>query len=180
MRLFMLERGHPEVSCCARNKKQPTAGESTAMPICLSRRSLMLTGLTMAWTGAGDSRAALARGDLATRPQRLEPLVMGTGEDDFALSQREYKLETGRYYRWRIAAAGQREYNLVAPEFWRNVWIRQVVVGKTEIKTSVLEELDFDDVGEVEVFFVPVRTGTFTFRVRGLEERGMTGNLIVE
>lgn len=150
------------------------------MPICLNRRSLAIAGLAMACTAAGSSRAALARGDLATRPQRLEPLVMGSDENDFALSQREYRLETGRYYRWRVVAAGRREYNLVAPEFWRNVWIRQVLVGKTEIKTGTLEELDFDDVGEVEVFFVPVRTGTFIFRVRGLEERGMTGNLIVE
>jgi hypothetical protein len=150
------------------------------MPIYLSRRSLTVAGLATAWTAVSDSRLALARGDLATRAQRLEPLVMGSGEDDFVLSQREYRLETGRYYRWRIASAGRREYNLVAPEFWRNVWIRQVAVGKTEIKTGSLEELDFDDVGEVEVFFVPVRTGNFTFRVRGLEERGMTGNLIVE
>lgn len=150
------------------------------MPTSLSRRSLLVAGLVVACAGGGGSRAARARGDLATRPQRLEPLVMGSDENDFALSQREYRLETGRYYRWRIAAAGRREYNLVAPEFWRNVWIRQVAVGKTEIKTATLEELDFDDVGEVEVFFVPVRTGTFTFRVRGLEERGMTGNLIVE
>ncbi|MBC9178880.1 cupredoxin domain-containing protein [Pseudoroseomonas ludipueritiae] len=139
-----------------------------------------MAALAIAWAGAWSSQQALARGDLATRPQRLEPLVMGSAEDDFSLSQREYKLETGRYYRLRIAAAGRREYNLVAPDFWRNVWIRQVAVGKTEIKTSVLEELDFDDVGEVEVFFVPVRTGTFTFRIRGLEERGMTGNMIVE
>ncbi|MBO1074515.1 cupredoxin domain-containing protein [Roseomonas marmotae] len=146
----------------------------------LNRRSLVAAGLAMACAGTLGSQPALARGDLATRPQRLEPLVMGSGEDDFTLSQREYRLETGRYYRWRIAAAGRREYNFVAPEFWRNVWIRQVVVGKTEIKTSVLEELDFDDVGEVEVYFVPVRTGNFTFRVRGLEERGMTGTLIVE
>lgn len=150
------------------------------MSINLSRRSWSIAALAMAWAGIGGGRQALARGDLATRPQRLDPLVMGSAEDDFALSQREYRLETGRYYRLRVVAAGRREYNLVAPEFWRNVWIRQVVVGKTEIKTSVLEELDFDDVGEVEVFFVPVRTGTFTFRVRGLEERGMTGNLIVE
>jgi hypothetical protein len=150
------------------------------MSLCLSRRSLVVVGLSIAWTGARVSQPALARGDLATRAQRLEPLVMGSDEDDFALSQREYRMETGRYYRWRIASAGRREYNLVAPEFWRNVWIRQVAVGKTEIKTGSLEELDFDDVGEVEVFFVPVRTGTFTFRVRGLEERGMKGSLIVE
>lgn len=144
-----------------------------------NRRSLLLF-LAVGGGIALLSGNALARGDLATRAQQLPPLMMGSEGDDFSMSQREYKLETGRYYRWRIGAFGRREYNLVAPEFWRNVWIRQVVVGKTEIKTPVLEELDFDDAGEVEVFFVPIRTGSYAFRVRGLEERNMTGKLIVE
>ena len=126
---------------------------------------------------AGD---ALARGDLATRAVRLEPLVLGNDESDFAMTQREYRLETGRYYRWTITSSGKREYNLVAPEFWRNVWIRQVQVGEIEIKTGTLEELDFDGDGSVHVFFVPVRTGTYPFRLRGLEERGMTGRIIVD
>lgn len=126
---------------------------------------------------AGD---ALARGDLATRAQRLEPLVLGNAESDFAMSQKEYRLETGRYYRWRIASSGKREYNLVAPEFWRSVWLRQVQVGRIEIKTATLEELDFDGEGAVEVHFVPIRTGTFRFRLEGLEERGMAGTIVVE
>lgn len=121
-----------------------------------------------------------ARGDLATRAMRLEPLVLGNDESDFTMTQREYRLETGRYYRWTITSSGKREYNLVAPEFWRNVWIRQVQIGEIEIKTATLEELDFDGAGTIHVFFVPVRTGTYPFRLRGLEERGMTGRLIVE
>jgi hypothetical protein len=123
---------------------------------------------------------ALAKGDLASRATRLEPLVLGNDQTDFFMSSKEYKLETGKYYRWKIEASGKREYNLVAPEFWRNAWIRQVAVGKIEIKTPTLEELDFDDAGAVEVFFVPIRPGTYDFRLRGLEERGMAGKLIVE
>jgi hypothetical protein len=106
--------------------------------------------------------------------------MLGNEESDFWMSQREWRLETGRYYRWRIASSGKREYNLVAPELWRNVWIRQVQVGRIEIKTGTLEELDFDGEGAVEVFFVPIRTGTFPLRLRGLEERGMTGSVVVE
>lgn len=121
-----------------------------------------------------------AKGDLAVRATRLEPLVLGDEASDFTLSQKEYRLETGRYYRWRIVSSGKREYNLVAPEFWRSTWIRQVQVGRLEIKTGTLDELDFDGAGEMEVFFVPVRTGTFAFRLRGLEERGMAGTLVVE
>ena len=142
-------------------------------------KTLILAASVVAATLA-TAGPAEARGDLATRATRLEPLAMGSAGSDFTLSQREYRLETGKYYRLRVSSFGRREYNLVAPEFWRNSWIRQVSVGKIEIKTGTLEELDFDDAGEVEVFFVPVRTGTFPFRVRGLEERGMTGSFVVE
>lgn len=126
------------------------------------------------------SGLAFAKGDLATRATKLEPLVLGNDQNDFFMSVKEYKLETGKYYRWKVEASGKREYNLVAPEFWRNTWIRQVAVGELEIKTSTLEELDFDGAGSLEVFFVPVRTGTYEFRIRGLEQRGMTGKLLVE
>jgi hypothetical protein len=123
---------------------------------------------------------ALAKGDLATRATRLEPLVLGNDETDFFMSIKEYKLETGKYYRWKVVSSGKREYNLVAPEFWRNAWIRQIATGDLEIKTGTLEELDFDGAGTLEVFFVPVRTGSYEFRIRGLEQRGMIGKLIVE
>ncbi len=142
------------------------------------RRALLAAGTTALSLIA--ARGAVARGDLATRAQRLDPLLLGNEESDFWMSQREWRIETGRYYRWRITSSGKREYNLVAPELWRTVWIRQVQVGRIEIKTGTLEELDFDGEGTVEVFFVPIRTGTFPLRLRGLEERGMTGSVVVE
>ena len=136
----------------------------------------ILLALVLSASGSG----ALAKGDLATRATRLEPLVLGNAQSDFFMSVKEYKLETGKYYRWKVEASDKREYNLVAPEFWRNAWIQQVAVGKVEIKTGTLEELDFDGAGTIEIFFVPIRTGTYEFRVRGLEQRGMVGKLIVE
>lgn len=143
------------------------------------RRTALALGASMLGLAAVARRAA-ARGDLATRAQRLDPLLLGNDESDFWMSQKEYRLETGRYYRWRIASSGKREYNLVAPDLWRNAWIRQVQIGRIEIKTGSLEELDFDGEGAAEVFFVPIRTGNFAFRLRGLEERGMTGTVVVE
>jgi hypothetical protein len=142
------------------------------------RRAILALG--SATLGLAAARQAAARGDLATRAQRMETLVLGNDESDFWMSQKEWRLETGRYYRWRITSSGKREYNLVAPELWRNAWIRQVQVGRIEIKTGTLEELDFDGEGSVDVFFVPIRTGSFELRLRGLEARGMTGQVIVE
>ena len=140
----------------------------------------MLPSLLLSLMLAASSGIVFAKGDLATRATRLEPLVLGNAQSDFFMSTKEYKLETGKYYRWKVEASDKREYNLVAPEFWRNTWIQQIAVGKIEIKTATLEELDFDGPGAIEVYFVPIRTGTYEFRVRGLEQRGMVGKLIVE
>lgn len=139
-----------------------------------------LPTILLALTLSASGSIVFAKGALATRATRLEPLVLGNAESDFYMSTKEYKLETGKYYRWKVEAGDKREYNLVAPEFWRNAWIRQIAVGDIEIKTGTLEELDFDGPGSVEVFFVPIRPGTYEFRIRGLEQRGMVGKLIVE
>jgi hypothetical protein len=124
--------------------------------------------------------AALAKGSLTSKVVRMEPLVLGNEQSDFFMSVKEYRIETGIYYRWKITSSGLREYNIVAPELWRNSWLYQVKVGDKEIKLSVLDELDFDGPGDEEVFFIPIRPGTYEFRSRGLEERGMVGRVIVE
>jgi plastocyanin len=122
----------------------------------------------------------LAKGTLTNKVVRMEPLVLGNAESEFYMSHKEYRIETGTYYRWKITSSGRREYNIVAPELWRNSWIHQVKVGDKEIKVPMIEELDFDGAGDEEVYFVPIRAGTYEFRSRGLEERGMVGKIIVE
>ena len=112
--------------------------------------------------------------------ERLEPLVLGTKDNSFHLQPKEYRLKVGQGYRWKIQAATDFEYALIAPAFFRNIWIRKVETGDIEIKTATLEEIEFGDVAEVELFFVAIRPGTYQFRLRGMEERGMVGTIIVE
>lgn len=112
--------------------------------------------------------------------ERLEPLVLGSEDNDFHMEPKEYRLKVGQGYRWVIRAELDFEYGVVAPEFFRNIWIRKIEVGATEIKTPMLDEIEFEDVGEAELFFVMVRPGTYEFGVRGMENRGMTGTIIVE
>jgi len=69
---------------------------------------------------------------------------------------------------------------IVAPEFFRVIWVRQVVVNDLEVKPSGIYEVEFDDAGEMEIDFVEIRQGTYEFRVKGFEERGMVGIFIVE
>lgn len=114
------------------------------------------------------------------RLKRLEPLILGSAENNFHMEPREYRLKVGHGYRWKIKAETDFEYAFVAPEFFRNVWIRKVEVGDVEVKTGMIDELEFENVGEAEVFFVAIRPGTYDFRLRGMEARGVKGTIIVE
>ena len=112
--------------------------------------------------------------------KRLEPLTLGTEQDNTHMQPAEYKLKVGQGYRWKIVASPGSEYAFVAPAFLRNVWIRKVEVGEVEIKSATLDELEFENGGEAEIFFVAVRPGTYEFGSRGLMERGIKGKIIVE
>ena len=111
---------------------------------------------------------------------RLEPLVLGVDNDSTKMAPMEYLLKVGQGYRWKIKASDLTEYAFVAPAFIRNIWIRKVEVGEVEIKAVTLDELEFENGGEAELFFVAVRPGTYEFGSRGLMERGVVGKIIVE
>lgn len=114
--------------------------------------------------------------------ERLEPLQLGTATDQAEMIPREYKLKVGQGYRWKIKASDLTEYAFVAPEFIRNIWIRKIEVGDpaVEIKAVTFDELEFEQGGEAELFFVAVRPGTFEYGPKGLMERGLVGKIVVE
>jgi uncharacterized cupredoxin-like copper-binding protein len=111
---------------------------------------------------------------------RLEPLVLGVDDDSTKMAPMEYRLKSGQGYRWKIKASDLTEYAFIAPAFIRNIWIRKVEVGEVEIKAVTLDELEFENGGEAELFFVAIRPGTYEFGSRGLMERGVVGKIIVE
>ena len=124
----------------------------------------------------GDARA---EGDLGVRGTRME-LVVGTGESGFGVSQKNFELVTGRLYQLKIKATGAKECAWEAPQLAATIWLRKVEAGNVEIKAPTLTELEFERESEAEIFFVPIRTGTFLWRCRGMETRGMAGSFIVK
>ncbi|WP_027856607.1 cupredoxin domain-containing protein [Marinobacterium jannaschii] len=118
---------------------------------------------------------AQAAGDLTRKPQKLPDLVMGSEASDYSLSQSEYNLETGTAYKLAIISTGRKEYAVQAPEFFASVFLRKVEAGGMEIKAISLTELEFEDEGEAEIYFVPVKPGKFEFYMDGLEGKGMVG-----
>ena len=68
----------------------------------------------------------------------------------------------------------------MAPAFFRNIWIRKIEAGDVEIKSPTLDEIEFENGGEAELFFVAIRPGTYEYGSRGMMERGVVGKIIVE
>lgn len=122
--------------------------------------------------------AGNAEGNLASKPERLEPLVLGA---DLSFSVKEYKLETGKYYRWQIQSQGGEEFLVKAPELFRNSWVNQIVINDIEVKPvgGGIYGVEFDDEGTADVWFVPIVPGDFEFYADGFEERGMLGKFVV-
>ncbi|HZX19263.1 MAG TPA: copper-binding protein [Pseudomonas sp.] len=121
-----------------------------------------------------------AAGDLTRRTEKLPDLLLGSEASDYSLSQSEYQLETGKAYQLKIIASGQKEYAFQAPEFATSIYLRKVEAGGVEIKAITLIELEFEDAGEAEIFFVPIKPGTFRFYAKGLEGKGMLGHFVVK
>lgn len=139
-------------------------------------RTLAALGLTAA---AGvDASAARAEGNLASHATRLAELSIDSA--DLSFSETEYRLETGKYYRWRIVHDGGEELAILAPELFRNVWINQVVVNDLEIAPYGLHSVEFDDAGAIDIWFVPVRPGEYEFWADGYKERGLVGRFVVK
>lgn len=135
--------------------------------VLLALAALLLTAAEPAW----------AKGDLARRAERLESLVLDAAK---GFSVKEYRISTGVYYRWRIESDGKEEYKLLAPDLFANSWIHQVVIEDKEVKPYGLHAVEFDDEGELEIWFITLRPGTYKFWVDRLESEGFSGAFIVE
>jgi len=112
---------------------------------------------------------------LTRRPAKLPDLVLGTEDNRYHLSEKEYNLETGKSYKLKIISSGQTEYALKAPGLFNSIFLRKVEAGDMEIKAATLKELEFEQEGEAEIYFVPIKPGKFEFFAEGLEHKGMEG-----
>ena len=119
------------------------------------------------------------KGDLAIRAKKLE-LKLGSDKSDYEMSQKIFEMETGKAYRLEISSMGFKEYEIEAEDFFRNIWIRSIEIEGIEIDTPVLNEIEFEREGEIEIKFVPIRPGDYEFEIESLQSKGMVGKFIVK
>lgn len=128
--------------------------------------------MTKAWTGALAALATLATtaaahgqaGLLTGGARDLPPITLASGQP---LAEAPYELEAGKYYELPIQADGSAELALSGAEFFRNVWIDEIVINDIEIRPLGVDSLEFDDEGEATISFIPIRPGRFILRIPG-------------
>lgn len=120
-----------------------------------------------------------SKGDLSIRSKKLE-LKLGSDKSDYEMSQKTFNLETGKAYRLEISSMGFKEYEFEAEEFFRNIWIRSIEIEGIELDAPVINEIEFEREGEIEIKFVPIRPGEYNFEIERLQSKGMVGKFIVK
>jgi hypothetical protein len=123
-------------------------------------------------TLAGAASTSMAEGNLAIRCEALPALTFGTDITGYKVSQETYELETGKCYELEIASTGNKEYAVRGASFFQNIWLRKIEAGGIEIKSKNLYELEFENEGKAEIFFVPIVPGSYELVAEGLEDKG--------
>ena len=93
--------------------------------------------------------SAQAQQGLLTSPIRLEPpLMLSSGKP---LADKPYELESGKHYRLTIVGDGTAELAIGGADFFRNVWVNEIVINDIEVRPLGVDSIEFDDEGEVEM-----------------------------
>ncbi len=127
--------------------------------------------------GVTAAAPALAQSGLLTRPIDLEPMTLSSAAP---VAAAPYQLETGKQYSLVIAADGTAELAIHGADFFRNVWINEIIINDIEIRPLGVDSIEFDAAGEAEITFVTIRPGTFTLRIPNTssEAQSATFNVI--
>lgn len=96
--------------------------------------------------------------------QDLPPIILSAGAP---LSDAPWVLKSGTYYEVEIQGDGSQELALVGPEFFRAIWIDEIVVEGLEIRPLGLDSVEFDEAGEMEIGFVAIKPGRYYIKIPG-------------
>lgn len=107
-------------------------------------------------------------GNLAALPAVALELAITTGADGApVLSQSEFKIVTGDYYRMTIKSDGKATWRFEAPDLLQNSHLRIVTIAGIEVQLQslVFRAIEFDAAGAAMFSFTPIRPGKYEIYV---------------
>ncbi|MEM1383507.1 MAG: hypothetical protein AAF713_14430 [Pseudomonadota bacterium] len=96
--------------------------------------------------------------------EKLPQVTLAAGKP---LSEGPMALKSGVYYTMNIVSDGSQELALVGPEFFRAIWINEVVINDLEIRPMALDSFEFDDEGEIRFTFIAIKPGRYEIKIPG-------------
>lgn len=120
----------------------------------------------------------------AAKWEEMETINIELSEHDF--DPKHLKLKANKPYRLVIKNTGEADHYYTATEFFKSVAWRKVMSSRPhggEIKAPYFTAIEvFKKGGVVELFFVPVKKGTFEVicTIDDHKDKGMTGSITVE
>ena len=94
----------------------------------------------------------------------LPPLTLGSGKP---VAEAPYMLKAGGYYSIKVQADGTAELALSGGDFFRAIWVNEVVINDIEVRPMGMASLEFDDEGEAEISFIAIQPGTYELSIPG-------------
>jgi hypothetical protein len=95
---------------------------------------------------------------------KLDPITLSVGKP---LADKPIELLSGGYYVIEITADGTGELALAGPEFFRAVWLNEVVINDLEVRPMALDSFEFDAAGTITLSFIAIKPGQYTLRIPG-------------
>ncbi len=123
--------------------------------------SLIAAALLVASANASAQGSA---GLLSGGAETLAPITLSSG---MPLAAEPYVLQSGEYYEIDIVCDGSAELAISGSEFFRNIWVDEVVINDIEIRPLGLDSLEFDDEGTATIKFIAIKPGQYEVRIPG-------------
>jgi hypothetical protein len=126
---------------------------------------LLITLLAVGLPAGLDSQVG---GSLIEFPPRdLKLAITETPDGKPILSQAEFKLITGEYYRLNVISTGETDWRLELPDLLQNSHLRVVTINGIEVhlQALVFRAIEFDQPGSASFSFTPIAPGRYAFTV---------------
>ena len=138
----------------------------------------LLAGATIFGIGAETAQAQLGFAGLLSRTNRedLPAITLASGKP---VAEQSYNLISGKYYRVKLVADGSAELALSGGDFFRAIWINEIVINKIEIRPMGVHSIEFDAAGEALISFVAVVPGTYHLSIPGSSGESQRATFVI-
>jgi hypothetical protein len=107
----------------------------------------------------------------------LPPLTLASGKP---VADGPYHLKSGTYYRMDITADGTAELALSGGDFFRAIWINEIVIEDIEIRPMGVHSIEFDSAGTAQMSFIAIVPGTYTLSIPGSQGDTQSATFVIQ